>query len=901
MRRLIARTRDWFRRRRLVAAMEEELAFHLEELTAEYERRGLSPDVARQAARRELGNTTRVREELRAQAGWPFLEELGRDLWWALRGLGRRPAFTGGIVAVLAVGVGAAATLLALVDAVFLRPLPVPAPQEIHLVRAADGSAAFFSAGTARRLAERLPPGAALAAHAAQSSATVQRGAGTAERVEIQLVDGGFFPALQLGPLAGRLLVPADDRIGTPGFVAVAGETWAEERFGQASAAVGQVVRVNGESVTIVGVAPKAFAGVVVGQRVQLWLPAALQPALRISGNAWVFSGDDRPNDPDWNREERVSWIHLLIRWPHGAPQALMPEINEADRPAREDIAKQISDSTDLAGIGRPSWTVEPAPTGYSHFRSSFGSTSRILGIITAALLLLTGANVSNLLMVRTLARHRELGVRLALGSGRWRVARLALSEALVLALLGVLGGAVVASWLIPLGARILAPGQELDPELIRTGPLLGLGLLGGVLTMAFAWAPAALIARLDPLVALSGRVAVMRAPVRLGRMLVVVQMAIAVVLVTVAVSLTRELQRTLTADPGFERHSVLTATFDPSAAGYAFEEVPALCERIQLALRGLPGVQAVGFSAHGILSGSTNRSGVYPRGDDVQVRFGHFQSDQVWPGYFEATGLSLLHGREILASDTAEAPHVAVVTERFARALFGEIAPLGRRFGFGSEPDDQDWTIVGVVGDVRVNAVSEDPPAMFFIPAMQAGQRAGFLAVRTEGAVETLAAPVRATLAELEPAIVWHRWLTLEERIATDLRGSLMTSRLVATLSLVALLLAALGMGAVLAHLVTLRRREIAIRLALGADQPGILRQILLDAWKLAGLGALAGAVLLALTAQLPVLRGWLPAWDVVAAIAAVLAAGLAATVGAWRPARGASQIQPNRLLTAE
>jgi predicted permease len=902
MRRFFARFHDWCRRRSVVAAFDEEMRFHLEELAAEYQRRGLSEEAARTAARREFGNVIATRESLRAQAGCPPLEEIARDTSLAFRSLSRRPGMAFGVILVLALGLGAALALVVLVDAVFLRPLPVAAPAELYLVREPDGGPALFSAGTARRFAETLPEGCGVASHATPSRATVQRGAAPAEHAEVQLVEGRFFSVLGLQPLVGRLLVPGDDAVGAPASVAVVGESWARERFGTPLAALGGEVRINRHPVTIVGVVPDRFAGLIIGGRVQLWLPAGLQPFVHAAGNAATFSSNDRPNDPDWNREERTSWMQLLVRVPGSANIPVLPVLQAAARPAREDIARQIEDPEEQASLLRLNWELEPAKTGYSHLRASFGSTSQLLAGIIAALLLLTSANVSNLLLVRTLARHREMGVRLALGAGSWRVCRLALIEALVLAALGAIGAALLATWLAPLAASLLTPHAQLDLRIVAWRPLVVLSALAIIVSGLCAGAPSAWIARLDPLVALAGRAGATRSPLRLGRALVVVQVALAAAVVTVAVAITRELHRLLTTDPGFATHQVLTATFDPGSAGYQGDAALSLYDRIEDAVRRLPGVEAVGFSSNGILAGSHSRSRIYPRGEGALVRSGPYQSDSVRPGYFDAVGLTLLQGRVILASDTATTPRVAVVTEAFAREIFGEVDVIGRRFGYGATPDEQDWAVVGVVADARVNTVAGDPPPLFFIPVAQASNDLRFLAIRFSGPPATLTHSLREVLAAMEPGLVWSRWQSLAERMAGNVRDRVAMSRLIWTLAGAALLLATLGVGVSLAHLVVLRRREIAIRIALGADRRRIRRQILLDASRIGAAGALLGLGLIVVLSRLPIPLGILDVlldpWTF--GIALMAGAG-AAALGAWRPACQATRIDPQRWLAAE
>ncbi len=901
----LRRCRDVFRRRHLVAAFDEEMAFHLEQLTRDYERRGLSPEAARRAARREFGNTTGAREAYREQAGWPELENWWRDLAFTARGLARRPLLTLGASGILALALGAALTLVVLVDAIFLRPLAVPHPGELYIVRDLDGQPILSSAGTARRLADLLPPGASLAAHSAEQRVTVQRGRDPAETASSQLVEGRFFGAIGLKPVAGRLLAPADDSVGAPADVVVVGEAWAESHFGTPATALNAELQVNRHPVRIIGVVPRSFTGLSVGSTTQLWLPAALQPVVRVQGNAMSAESDDRPNNPDWNREERVAWMHLLLRLPGNTKAGILARLRTAWAPERDDLLKVFDDPQQREALQRQQWRLDPAPGGYSHFRSEFGSTSRLLSGIVGALLLLAAANVSNLLLVRTLARHRELGVRLAMGASRARVRRLALLEAGLLGLLGAAVGSLLAAWMVPLAARLLVRGPDLTLRLLEWRPLVALAGMTGIAVLLCAWGPAAWISRLDPRIAIGSGGGPGRSPLRLGRFLVAAQLALAVVVVTVAVTLGRELQRTLARDPGFARTNVITANFNPTAAGFSGAEADALIRRLEARARAVPGVDMVGFAGNGILAGSEQRSGLFPRGDDVRVHSGHFQNDQVSDDYLAAVGMTVLRGRSFTSADSGEAPHVAVVTETFAREVYGTPEVIGRRFGFGAVPDKQDWTIVGVVGDVTVNSVRDGPPPMFFTPVAQlqfSFQSLHFLAVRATGPVDVVETRLRQELAHEEPALVWTGWQTLQERMEQDVRGDVAISWMVGGLAVVGMTLATLGIGVNLAHLVELHRRDIAIRMALGAAQRRVVREVLVGAWRMAALGGIAGLVLVWLLPHVPVAGSMLPARpDVWAALAALILGLMAATFGGWRPARRAASVDPQRLLRAE
>ena len=517
----INRIKDWRRRRILRERLDEELSFHLDELTAEYQRRGDTVAVARLKARRDLGNETLVQESHRDQAGLPWLEEWGRDVLLAWRNLSRRRGYAFSMICLLAVGLGATLSVYVLTDAMLRRALPVPQPDELHLITDEEGSPSYLSRATVDRLRENVP-GVAVIAYGGETSVTIQRGNQPAKSARGQLVSGGAFAGLGVVPELGRLLSAGDDRIGEGASVAVISHGWAVREFGSAAAALEKEILVNRVPIQVVGVLPEYFQGMDAVEQVDLYFPSALQMRLAIQANASEFASSDRPNDPDWNRENRVRWLTVLVRVPRAeSVAAVSTAFNMAVRPDQEDLIAQISSPEEREALRNMKWIVEPAPGGYSDRRNAFASTGRMLTALVGSLLLLTCANLSGVMLVRTLSRHREMGVRLSLGAGRWRTCRLGVVEALVCGLAGAVLGLALASWIVPAAADLLAPGATLRLEVVgwpQVGVLLGVAVgCSGACALAPAW----WISRLQPLVALSGAMAGGAMPQRVGRALV--------------------------------------------------------------------------------------------------------------------------------------------------------------------------------------------------------------------------------------------------------------------------------------------------------------------------------------------------------------------------------------------
>ena len=819
----------------------------------------------------------------------------------AARGLLRRPWFAGSVIVILGLGLGAAATIHGMVDAIFLRPLSVSHPEELYALVSVDPKyPTRVSRGTARRLEAALPPHSVMA-YAGGADCAVQVGSQPAMMANVRLVSGSFFEAAGVRPLAGRLLADSDDVVGAPTDVVVASYAWARKNFGAAESALGKQVLVNRVPISIVGVLPEAFREIAVGQRTDFWLAAASQLRLGIGASASISIDDDRPNDPDWNKEERISWIEMLVRVRPGetVPSAALRSAWETQR---DDLLLAQDDPEGRIRVMHRAWTLESAPGGRSRFRDHFHSTGWLLGGVVAVMLVLVCTNVSGFLLVRSMSRHREIGVRLALGAGPFRVMRLGFLEASMLSAAGGVAGWLLASWILPSAGRLLAPGQDLDLRL-HLGSLAVMAAFALVSALLSALAPALWISRVQPLNALSGNRGLGRAPVRIGRMLVVAQFAIAVALVAVAAALGDELQRSLAADPGFEREQVETALFDASNAGYKSGEIAALSGRLRDAALGLPRVSSVGFSASGILSGSESDSGIYVRDSRALRHQWNSQHDTVSSGYFGVVGIAVLRGREFTDLDRENSQPVAVVSQSFAREAFGDADPIGQTFGFDLKPSVKDWTVVGVVADVRLNGVREAPPHMFYVPlAQNPGDEPHFLAVRFTGPVAPLQEAIKAVLGRTEPALVLSDWKTLKGRMADDLSGDLATTRLASIFGGCAVFLAGIGIAGSLGNLVILRQRELALRLAIGASPRQMLRSVLGDALRLSALGCAVGVLAVWLLPQIPAIGAVLysrPGVDasLVAAAIALVTALLAGIV----PARRAARIDPNQMLRSE
>ncbi|WP_415909305.1 ABC transporter permease [Oleiharenicola sp. Vm1] len=887
-------------RRARVARLEEEMRTHIEQLTEENVRRGLDRVEARRQAHLAFGNVLATREETEDALGWPSLEAWVHDFRVAGRSLSRRPAFALSLVAVLALGIGATTAVFSLVRGVLLEPLPVPHPEELSLVTDATGEPFLLSAPTIRRLAEAPELGGRVAAYATPTRAALRLDDQPAQPCQVQFVNGQFFSALGIAAARGRVLAPADDATEAPRAVAVASHAFWLAKLGGAPDAVGRSVRLNRQEVTIVGIAPASFDGVSLGDSPDLWLPLGLHAPLGLRPSAWTIS-DGPVALEQWTRLDNVNWLSALVRVAPGNTAA-HGALERSWRPQLDAALAIITDAPTIQDFRNRVPRLVPSPQGYSDTRNDFRRVGLTLTLLVAAVVLVTAANSATLLLLRMLGRGRELGVRLALGAGRWRLARGALLESLLLACGGAVGGGLIGAWLTPLLARWLAPDVRgglpgFDWAMAGALAVLALGL-----GLAIGLAPAWLMARLAPQSVLQQRHLGAGGTLRLGRTLIVAQLALSVMLISVAGALAFDLRRVLAEAPGYDRAALVQTFFDLRGAGIPEERQPALLARLRATAHELPQVREVAFAASGALSGSRSASGVYFRGEVAHQPRENIQHESVDENYFTTMGMTLVRGRGFTAHDVAGRPNVAVISERLAREVFGDADPIGRRFGFGETADAEDREIVGIVSDARVNGVREAPPAMFYDPLPQWRATAGCLVVRVAGDAAAAREALKKKISAAEPGVLFNRWTTLEERAQRWVRNDVATVRLTAGFGVLATLLAVIGVLGALGYLVASRSREIAVRLAIGAEPGRVWRDVLRDA---ATLGLLGAAIGVGLSLLLPRVLG---SWMMVglradgAAIALAAVAGLlAAVIGGLLPARRAAKVDPLALLRAE
>ena len=840
-----------------------------------------------------------------------ILAEFWADLRFAARLLRRSPGFTFVAVSSLALGIGGATAIFTVTDAVVLKSLPVRAPGQLYIAQVDDasGSSSRFSYPLFEQARDVVHGSADMCVSSSVVRMLITEGAAAAPRPDdigrVQLVSGEYFSVLGTRPQVGRLLEPADNRSIGAHPVAVLSDAFWARRFGRRPDIVNRLITVNGAALTVIGVTPPGFFGTVADTRADVWVPVMMQSVVRYANNADVEDGDlDQP----WVPQPEVAWLTVVIRARTDRDRHAVADV--FTRLLQQQLAKRSGYGTDPDVRGRLQArhvVLAPGSHGLSRMREQLQSPLAVLFAMVGLLLVIACANLAGLLLARSASRRRELAVRASIGAGRWRIVRQLLAESLLLGLAGGALGIVAARWGCDVLLALFAPG--------RTGPAMDLALDRRVLLFAtttsvltalgFGLLPALRASRVDPAETLNafGRiVGGERRRHSAGRLLVVAQLALTVLLLSVAALFARTLQQLAQVPVGYNQDGVVIARIDPRAAGYGLERLDALHRAIVERLETTPGVRSASLSLHGPLSGGARVSSLNvegfqpPRDTPLEV-----QEDVVTPQYLSDRGPHAQAGAALRPGGPPQRPR------RHHQRDDG--ATLLRRQG-------SDWTPLEQrradrAGRLRDSRCGVRRPLQR--PAKRHAEcslstrvtERGVLTsveVRTSGPATDAAHAVRVALGAVDPRIPVMEVSTLEARVRALTGQERTVALLAAVFGATALLVACLGLYGILAYHVTRRTPELGVRIALGAGRGAVLWLVMRDALVIVALGLAIGLPLtLAAAQQMTRLLYRVPPVDVISYTAAAVVLVTIATLAAWIPARRAAAIEPIVALRSE
>jgi putative ABC transport system permease protein len=875
--RLVSLRRNLFHRSKVERELSEELSGALELLTETKVKQGLSPQQARRAALIELGGVEQVKERVRDIRMGHYLDTQWRDLRYTALVLRKNPGFAVIAIITLALGIGASAAIFSVVNTVLLQPLPFVAPERLvwiggwarnlHTMDAGVTPADFVDYRQQSRSFESF------AASISEGVAMNLTGVGEPERLQGALVTSEYLGVFGVKAELGQIFGP-DEAPERQGRVAVLSHGLWVRRFGADPSIINKTVTLDGNSHTIIAVMPPQFQ---YPADVEVWVP---------------FSIDGPPQSPMRSRE--LHFLRPIAR--------LKPGVTIAE--AQADV------ETIAAGL-----EAQYPRTNKDFSLHLVPLQDRIVGNIRPTLLILLGAvgcvlmiacvNVASLLLARGTSRQKEIAVRAALGAGRGRIVRQMLTESLTLALLGSLGGVLLAQW----GVRVLvALGVGSLPRMREIGmsaPVLGFALAVALLTgLLFGLAPAMQSTRLGFAESLNegGRgTGVGTGRHRALRLLVVSEVALAVVLLIGAGLLVNSFIRLERVRPGFDERNLLTLRIDMPNP-YAQPERKALFfDQLEHRVAALPGVDAVGLItelplAEGSADTPFNIEG-RPAKESGQSGFADFRS--VNHEYFRAMRIPVIRGRSFTEAEVDESSNVVTISEDLARRYFADEEPVGQYLRMELLNKER-YEIIGVVGDVRHRGLDSDVKPTIYYPTLRMGW--SHLVIRTATDPTSQAAMVRKEVAAINPNQPVADVKTMEQRLAGSVARPRFRTWLLSLFSAVALLLSVVGIYGVISYTVTQRKHEVGIRMALGAKAGDVLRLVVMEGTVLAAIGVAVGlAAALCLTRVMKTLLYEVSATDPLTFVLVsmlLIAVAVAACLG---PARRATSVDPMTALRCE
>ncbi|HEV2491163.1 MAG TPA: ABC transporter permease [Candidatus Acidoferrales bacterium] len=904
---LLARLRIWLRavlhRSRTERDMDAELRSHIESYAEDLIRSGLTRAEALRRARLAFGGLERVKEECRESRGISFLESLLQDLRFGLRMLRKSPGFTTVAVLTLALGIGANTAIFGLLDALVLRDLPVPHPEQLVRFGAHTPGDDYASVSLPMFQEIMRDQNVFSGAFAAEGGPLMNvETNGELTRASVDPVTGSYYSVLGATPEIGRLLAPSDIDLNAaaPQQIAVLGYAFWQRQYGGARDVIGKILKIENLPFTIIGVTRKGFAGTSADEEDDIVVPLNAEPRIYGTTNLQISL-----------QRRDVLWLDPVGRLKPGFTldqaraqlDSLWPAIRQAVAPGQETrVARDTFDSLQF--------TLKSDATGGSYLRTKFAKPVYVLLGISAVVLLLACVNLASLMLSRAAARNHEFGVRATLGASRSRLAQQSLVESIILSVGGTLAGFLLANWgsyglvdflfqHIGLYGYVGAKALNLSPDLRVLSFTASIAILTGVL---FGLAPAWHATRENPNSALQqGSRTLGHGTGTLGKSLIVIQVALSLVLLAGAGLFIRTLENLRAVQPGFRIGGVLEVGLFPKPG--AFKDAAPLTYFHELTDRisHLPGVVSASFS-HGDVGGGYDWP-VKVRIHGLDNQFFSSELDRVMPGFFHTEGISLLQGRTFDWQDNTRTPHAVVVSDNFAEEVLPHGNAIGEHIDISKDPRLQDLEIVGIVSNASLYDIRKPPEPTVYFDTLQYGMAAEFdtLLVRTDLPPSTMLVPLQQAANSLG-----RQYVASVESLTKTVNDSILPERIIAALSAffgaLALLIAAIGLFGLMAYNVMRRTRELGIRFALGAQRASVLRMILRETFALALVGILLGLpCALAATRLIAHMLFGVTPYDPVT-LAAVAASLLAVgALAGYIPARRAMKVDPMIALRYE
>jgi len=919
---LLQRLTRFGKKKKLEVELNDELRFHLERQIELNIAAGMAPDEARRRALVDFGGVQQTRESLRQVHGYRFLDPFRQDVRYAWRILCKAPGFTLSIILTLALGIGLNTAIFSLMDGVLFRAVPATHPEELVLMRWQAHARPKMHSQWGYGYCQRSPdnPGgcsfslpwfravqranvfSGLAGFAGFSRLSLSGNGPATMLNNSQLVSGEFFQTIGVKAAVGRTLLPSDDAPEAAPVLMLSYSYWQRD-FGSSADVVGRTVKVNGLPFTIVGVTEKQFEGLSAGNAPDIWLPFSVRARLT---QRWT---PDQEDAGAW-------WIAIVGR--------LKPELPRTQAQAAMNLLFQNEtmhgDKPLFRAADEARLELAPVQQGLDGGKQQALHPLWVLMMAVALVLLIACANIGGLMLARATARTREIAVRLTLGARRTRLISQLLVESIMVALAGGALALLVGQW----GSRLLVfltdDGNSTFPFKPQLdGRVLAFTFSLSILTAAlFGLAPILLSLRVDLTPALKTGSDIVETPrsqrrwYSMRNLLVVTQVALAIVTLVSAGLLVRTLQNLKSVDLGFDPNNVLVFSVNPALAGYKDPQLSGLYGGLQESFAALPGVKAVTYSWTSLLGRSEWDTDIHPPGTPDETK-GGADYFPVGPGFFESLRLPLKGGRDFSRADFAvaqaqaalppgkepdpkSAPLPAIVNETFAKRYFPNANPLGQHVDEvlpdeRGRPRGPGWVIVGVAGDAKYDALRREIAPTMYVPWVGSAT----FSVRTAGDPMQLLPAIREIVNRKDSNLPIFRVATESEQIDRLVFVERRVAQLSSFFAILAVVLACTGIYGLLSYEVTRRTREIGIRMAIGAPRGHVLTMIVRNGLLLAAAGVVVGIATSFVTSRL--LKSLLYAvhgGDPLTLIAVALALLLVALAACYIPARRATRVDP-------